>query len=61
MCSWLAIAEMYIQGVSTRKVAKITTELCGFDVTSTQVSRAAKLLDEELEPGVIDRSGRWNI
>jgi len=31
----LAIAEMYIQGVSTRKVAKITTELCGFDVTST--------------------------
>ncbi|QDT24749.1 Transposase, Mutator family [Gimesia panareensis] len=45
----LAIAEMYVQGVSTRKVAKITTELCGFDVTSTQVSRAAKLLDEELE------------
>lgn len=45
----LAIAEMYVQGVSTRKVAKITSELCGLDVTSTQVSRAAKLLDEELE------------
>ncbi|MCL4165137.1 UNVERIFIED_CONTAM: hypothetical protein GTU68_014880 [Idotea baltica] len=45
----LAIAEMYVQGVSTRKVAKITAELCGLDVTSTQVSRAAKLLDEELE------------
>ncbi|MCA9015680.1 MAG: IS256 family transposase [Planctomycetaceae bacterium] len=45
----LAIAEMYVQGVSTRKVAKITTELCGFNVTSTQVSRAAKLLDEELD------------
>lgn len=45
----LAIAEMYVQGVATRKVAKITSELCGLDVSSTQVSRAAKLLDEELE------------
>lgn len=45
----LAVAEMYVQGVSTRKVAKITTELCGLEVTSSQVSRAAKLLDEELE------------
>jgi transposase-like protein len=45
----LAVAEMYVQGVSTRKVAKITSELCGLDVSSTQVSRAAKLLDEELE------------
>ncbi|MDB4624959.1 transposase [Rubripirellula sp.] len=44
----LAIAEMYVQGVSTRKVAKINSELCGLDVTSTQVSRAAKLTDEEL-------------
>lgn len=45
----LAVAEMYVQGVSTRKVAAITQELCGFDVSSTDVSRAAKLLDEELE------------
>ncbi len=45
----LAVAEMYVQGVSTRKVATITKELCGLDVTSMQVSRAAKLLDEELE------------
>jgi len=45
----LAVAEMYVQGVSTRKVANITAELCGLDVSSTQVSRAAKLLDEELE------------
>ena len=44
----LAVAEMYVQGVSTRKVAKITAELCGLDVTSMQVSRAATLLDEEL-------------
>ncbi len=44
----LAVAEMYVQGVSTRKVAEITQELCGLDVSSSQVSRAAKLLDEEL-------------
>jgi putative transposase len=45
----LAVAEMYVQGVSTRKVAEITKELCGLDVSSSQVSRAAALLDEELE------------
>ena len=45
----LAVAEMYVQGVSTRKVAEITAELCGLEVTSTQVNRAAALLDEELE------------
>ena len=45
----LAVAEMYVQGVSTRKVAEITQELCGLDVSSTQVSRAAELLDQELQ------------
>ena len=45
----LAIAEMYVQGVSTRKVAEITKVLCGVDVSSTSVSRAAALLDAELE------------
>ncbi len=45
----LALAEMYIQGVSTRKVTRITKELCGFEISSTDVSRATKLLDEELE------------
>lgn len=44
----LAVAEMYVQGVSTRKVAEITEELCGLDVSSSQVSRAAQQLDEEL-------------
>lgn len=44
----LALAEMYVQGVSTRKVAAITQQLCGTEVTSMQVSRAAMLLDEEL-------------
>ncbi|MGH7486888.1 MAG: IS256 family transposase, partial [bacterium] len=45
----LAVAEMYVQGVSTRKVMAITEQLCGFQVSSTQVSRATQLLDVELE------------
>ena len=40
---------MYLQGVSTRKVTKIMEQLCGLDVTSTQVSRAAAELDEQLQ------------
>jgi transposase-like protein len=44
----LAVAEMYVQGVTTRKVAAVMKELCGLDVTSTQVSRATQQLDEEL-------------
>jgi putative transposase len=42
----LAVAEMYVQGVSTRKVAAITEQLCGFEITSSQVSRATAELDE---------------
>ena len=45
----LALAEMYVQGVSTRKVKAITEQLCGVSVSSTQVSKAASLLDSELE------------
>lgn len=45
----LALAEMYVQGVSTRKVAAITEQLCGTAVSSMQVSRAAAQLDEVLE------------
>jgi len=45
----LALAEMYIHGVSTRKVTKITEKLCGLEVTSMEVSRATKLLDEEVK------------
>jgi transposase-like protein len=45
----LALAEMYVQGVSTRKVAAITEQLCGFEVSSTQVSRAAQELDATLQ------------
>jgi transposase-like protein len=45
----LALAEMYVQGVSTRKVSAVVEQLCGFEVSSTQVSRAAATLDESLE------------
>jgi len=45
----LAIAEMYLMGVSTRKVTKITEALCGFNISSTQVSRVTGALDRELD------------
>lgn len=43
------LAEMYIQGVSTRKVSVVIEQLCGFQVTSADVSRATALLDEEFK------------
>lgn len=45
----LAVAEMYVCGVSTRRVKQITEELCGLEISSTDVSRIAAGLDEELE------------
>jgi putative transposase len=45
----LALAEMYVQGVSTRKVKAITEQLCGVNITSSAVSQAARQLDTELE------------
>lgn len=44
----LALAEMYVQGVSTRKVKAITEQLCGVSITSSTVSEAAMQLDTEL-------------
>jgi transposase-like protein len=44
----LVVAEMYLQGVSTRKVTAVMEQLCGREVTSMQVSRAVQALDEEL-------------
>ncbi|MCB1075578.1 MAG: IS256 family transposase [Simkania sp.] len=43
----VAIAQMYLEGVSTRKVQDITEKLCGYEISSTQVSRVTKELDEE--------------
>jgi transposase-like protein len=44
-----ALAEMYVCGVSTRKVSRIVEELCGHQVSSSTVSRLTAQLDEELE------------
>lgn len=55
----LALAEMYIQGVSTRKVAAITEKLCGVNVSSTQVSQAAAELDAQLEAWRNRELGRY--
>ena len=44
-----ALAEMYVQGVSTRKVKAITEELCGHEFSASSISAINKRLDEELE------------
>ncbi len=45
----MAVAEMYIKGVSTRKVQSIFNELCDVNITANQVSRAMQELDGELQ------------
>ena len=45
----LTLAEMYVQGISTRKVKAIVEQLCGSGVSSSTVSRAAIVLDEGLQ------------
>jgi putative transposase len=47
----LAIAEMYVNGISTRRVTEVLEKMCGLDISSVQVSRAAAALDEQL--------GKW--
>src|SRR5919112_1000587 len=44
-----ALAEMYVQGVSTRKVKAITEELCGHEFSASTISRMNQTLDGELE------------
>lgn len=44
----IALAEMYVQGVSTRKVSTIVEQLCGSSVSSSQVSACAAKLDASL-------------
>ena len=43
-----ALAEMYVQGVSTRKVKAITEELCGHSFSASAISEVNKKLDGEL-------------
>jgi putative transposase len=44
-----ALTEMYVQGVSTRKVKAITEELCGHEVSASTISRMNEKLDDELD------------
>jgi putative transposase len=43
-----ALAEMYVQGVSTRKVKAITEELVGHSFSASSISAIVKKLDGEL-------------
>ena len=43
------LAEMYVQGVSTRKVKAITEELCGHSFSASAISAINKRLDESLD------------
>jgi putative transposase len=45
----LALMEMYVEGVSTRKVKEVTEELCGTTFSKSLVSSLAGSLDAELE------------
>ena len=45
----ITLAEMYVQGVSTRRVKVITEQLCGVEISAMQVSRATAQLDEILQ------------
>ena len=57
----MAIAEMYIKGVSTRKIQDVFHELCGVNVSADQVSRATRELDGELEKWRTRRIGTVKV
>jgi putative transposase len=44
-----ALTEMYVQGVSTRKVKAVTEELCGHEFSASTIRRLNQNLDEELD------------
>ena len=43
------LQEMVINGVSTRKIKKITEQLCGLEFSKSQVSEISKKLDTEIQ------------
>ena len=45
----MAVAEMYVKGVSTRKVQAVFDRLCDVNITADQVSRAMLEMDDELD------------
>ena len=44
-----SLAQMYVQGVSTRTVAAVTAELCGHEFSASSISTITARLDEQLE------------
>jgi len=44
-----SMIEMYLSGVSTRRVTKVVEELCGFTVSKSQVSELVQTMDEEIK------------
>ena len=44
-----ALIQMYVNGVSTRKVSKIVVQLCGHTISASAVSAVTKRLDAEIE------------
>ena len=44
-----ALLQMYVEGVSTRKVTAITEALCGLEVSKSQVSALTAKLDSEVD------------
>src|SRR5438105_7241169 len=53
-----ALAEMYVQGVSTRKVKAITEELCGHSFSASSISAMNQRLDDSLAQFAGRRLGR---
>lgn len=45
----MAIIEMYFKGVSTRKVEPILEELCGLEISKSQVSELTKEIEQEVQ------------
>ena len=43
-----ALAQMYVQGVSTRKVAAVTQELCGHEFSASSISAITSRLEQQL-------------
>ena len=49
----VAIAQMYLEGVSTRRVQDITEKLCGYEVSSTEVSRVTQEMSNLSNSGTV--------
>jgi len=52
-----SLAEMYVQGVSTRKVKAVTEELCGHAFSASAISAINRRLDEGQRPAEADQAG----